>query len=169
MARTTVTKATSDRHKRRAEDLELVVQQLAEDHDRTQAALIAERDMAGAAATASEDLARQYAAELDGLDPEARLLADLEAAVERFAGRLAARDEERARLSRATGGYGMTAGYAFHTSVEARPATTYRPALESPLGRALLHVAARHGVQLEAAEVELPEVVAECHGCGRPR
>ena len=147
----TVSKATSDRHKKRADDLELVVQQLAEDHDATQAELIRQRDEARAEAAGDAADARRLAAELDGLDSEARLLADLEAAV-------AAYNARQSANRRPHGGFPDSI---YHDA----PTRPYRPAVHQPLGRALLHLAQRHGILLEATEVDVPEPT--CHACGR--
>ena len=147
----TVSKATSDRHKKRADDLELVVRQLAEDHDATQAELIRQRDAARADADRWRTAEAEMTAKLDGLDSEARLLADLEAAVAAYGARQSAN-------RRPHGGFPDSI---YHDA----PARPYRPAVHQPLGRALLHLAQRHGILLEATEVDVPEPT--CHACGR--
>lgn len=90
----------------------------------------------------SEDLRKEVRAQLDGFDPEARLVADMEVAVAAYEAALRAADEA---ASRNRGGYAQVSTGYHHGDQQPR-----RPALDSPLGRALLHVAARHGVAIEA-------------------
>lgn len=80
----------------------------------------------------------------EAIDPEARLLGDLQAAVEAYEQRLR---EAAERRDRNRGGYAtMSTGYIGTSQPE-------RPALDTPLGRALLHLAARHSVPIEATVV----------------
>lgn len=136
------TQATVDRWKRRAELAEA----------REQAIYRARQDAldeleAARAERASAMAARdEVAADLAAIDTEARLVADLQAAVERYEQRVA--QGRGGRYQGRGGGYYGEAVLA--SSVSREP---YRPALASPLGRALLMLAARHEVAIEATVI----------------
>lgn len=140
------TQSTVDRWKRRAIDAELCNDQLARDYDQTVETLTAQRDAVDAERASAVDLATDLRHELDNLDPEARLISDVEAAVARF--------HERQR--RSSGGY--VYGVLDSTVTESRPA------LEDPVGRALLHIAQRHRLAIEATLVHHEPA---CPSCGR--
>jgi hypothetical protein len=82
-------------------------------------------------------------------DPEAELLAAVERAVDQYGAAMRELARQAQANSRDTWGpmEGISGGYA------ERDPQPYQPALDSPLGRVLVHVAHRHGVKLEATTV----------------
>lgn len=107
-------------------------------------------------AGAAEQRANDLAAELTALDPEARLVADLEAAVATFHRRLAEEAERAAEARRRRSSSSHDFIEAAWGSQPGRPTEPYQPALQSALGRSILHLAARHEVPVEATTIYPP-------------
>lgn len=123
-----------------------LLQELRTERDRT-AIMQRAREDALMDLRTSEDSRKEVRAQLDA-DPEARLIGELQAAVDAYHQRVAEADERAAQARRcmAGGGYAMQVG-------TIQPTREYQPALDSPLGRALLHLAARHGIAITATTV----------------
>jgi proline dehydrogenase len=143
------TERTLAQHRKRWQTAEHLLEQ--ERTDRTAAERWGQEQ--AEAATQARERVDQLFTELRDLDPEARLVADLEAAVSAYERRVqeaAERAAEEARR-RNPNQYAMAARW----DEQVHRVGPWRPALESPLGRALLHLAARHDVAVEAT-VEYP-------------
>lgn len=145
--------STVDRHKRRADLAEERVIGLQRQVDD----LIGQRDRHRHAAEAEAAEREAVARQLLDLDSEARLLADIEAAMVAY--------EDRAARSSANG---WGANVMLRGDTIRHGEVIFQPALESPFGRVLLHAAMRHGVAIEASTVTLP-ASERCEACGGVR
>lgn len=123
-----------------------LLQRLRAERDRTDAIHRAHTDAMMDLRT-SEDDRKAIRAQLDA-DPEARLVADMEAAITAYGDRV---EEARRTATRVRDTVYAEADTRY--GYQRQQPQPYQPALDSAIGRALLHVAQRHGVKVEATMV----------------